>query len=229
MKITLRILGIILMLAGLSVAGFALWQNGGANDISVKEQVSNAQNLSPVIQGENADTVGNGVGESGEPFARMYVPAWGKEYVRPIYQGTNLAVLDKGIGHYTNTSLPGEQGNFAVAAHRTTVGANFYSINELQPGDKIYVETNDTLYEYVFVNHVIIKPTEISVLNPVPYGFNADIIPAESIKPLHILTMTSCNPRYSDRERIVAYSVLVNSYNSGQVPESVKSTIDLVK
>lgn len=229
MKTTLRILGVALMVTGLTVAGFALWQNGGANDISVKEQVANAQVLSPVIQGENADTVGNGVGESGEPFARMYVPSWGKDYVRPIYQGTNLSILDKGIGHYVNTSLPEEAGNFAVAAHRTTVGANFYKIDELKTGDKIYVETNDTLYEYTFVNHIIIKPTETDVLNPVPYGFNADAAPKEALNPLHILTMTSCNPIYSDKERIIAYSVMTASYKSGEVPESVKANIDLVK
>src|SRR5690606_33130481 len=64
---------------------------------------------------------------SSEPFAVLHVPRWGDEYARPIAEGTALrSVLNEiGIGHYVGTQLPGEFGNFALAAHRKAYGGAF--------------------------------------------------------------------------------------------------------
>lgn len=228
-KKSLPYLGSLLIISGLVIIGFTLWQNGGANQIAAQQQKEQAQILSPVIVTEAETTIGNGVGEASEPFARMYVPSWGKDYIRPVYQGTSLTVLDKGIGHYPNTSLPEQVGNFAVAAHRTTVGANFYKIDELVPGDKIYVETNDALYEYTFINSVIVKPTEGRVLDDSPYGLDLTNSLTNGNKNLKILTMTSCNPKYSDAERIVAFSVQTAKYKPNEIPASIKQEITIIQ
>lgn len=138
-----------------------------------------------------------------EQFAILYVPRFGHDYQRAINEGIDRkTVLDgKGIGHYPDTQLPGELGNFAVAAHRMTWGKPFADIGELRVGDKIYVRTADAYYTYVFRNLEYVWPNAVDVLNPLP---RADIAEFSD----RIITLTSCNPKYSMAERIIAYGVL---------------------
>jgi sortase A len=136
-------------------------------------------------------------------FAVMYVPRFGADYARSVSEGVETAtVLDKnGIGHYPGTQMPGQIGNFAVAAHRTTHGAPFKQLATLQVGDKIYVQTQDGYYTYDFRGLEYVRPTGVGVLDPVPQF--AGIAPAD-----RVLTMTSCNPMFSAAERIIAYASL---------------------
>jgi sortase A len=132
----------------------------------------------------------------------MYIPRFGPNYTRPIVQGTTGDVLDTlGLGHYSNTAMPGAVGNFAVAGHRQTHGAVLDNIHTLVPGDRIYVQTRDGYYVYVFRNNQIVLPSQTDVLEPVPTQPGAT--PTESF-----LTMTSCNPRFGSQERIIAYALL---------------------
>lgn len=138
----------------------------------------------------------------GETIGVMYVPRFGKEYSRPIIQGTGVDVLDSlGLGHYEGTTMPGAPGNFAVAGHRQTHGAVLDNIHQLVPGDRIYVQTKDGYYTYVYRNNQIVLPSRTDVLLPVPT--KKDAKPRDSY-----LTMTSCNPRFGAQERIIAYSLL---------------------
>lgn len=139
---------------------------------------------------------------TGATLGILYVPRFGADYSRPIVQGTGPAVLDTlGIGHYEGTAMPGVPGNFAVAGHRQTRGAVLDSIDALVPGDRIYVQTLDGFYTYVFRSSEIVLPDRTDVLLPVPARPGA--IPTESY-----LTMTSCHPRFGSQERFVAYARL---------------------
>ena len=134
-------------------------------------------------------------------FANLFVPRFGDGYVRSISEGVaQEPVLSRGVGHYPGTQMPGEIGNFAIAAHRTTHGAPFNQISELEVGDRIYVQTADGWYTYVFRSVGYVRPTRVDVIQPVPQF--ADVDPTA-----RILTMTSCNPLLSSAERIIAYSV----------------------
>src|SRR5690606_5974127 len=75
-------------------------------------------------------------------------------------------------------------------------------IGELRVGDKIIIRTQDAYYTYVFRNMEYVWPSDVDVLNPLPRVSDAIEVTDR------ILTMTSCNPRYSRAERIIAYSVL---------------------
>lgn len=137
------------------------------------------------------------------PFAVLYVPRYGAGYHRTIAEGTGMDVLNStrlGVGHYPNTQMPGEVGNFAVAAHRSAYGGGMHLINELQLGDPIYVQTADGYYTYRFRDLQYVAPTSVEVLAPVPTE--------PGVKPTdRIITLTSCNPLYSVAERIIAYGV----------------------
>jgi sortase A len=138
-----------------------------------------------------------------EAFAILYVPRFGAEYRRTIAEGVGTGVLNSttlGIGHYPGTQMPGEVGNFAIAAHRSAYGGAMHLINELQIGDPIYVQTQDGYYTYRFRDLHYVPPTAIEVIAPVP---GAPGIAATD----RIITLTSCNPLYSTAERIIAYGV----------------------
>ena len=72
----------------------------------------------------------------------LYIPRYGPDYHRTIAEGTGMDVLNStelGVGHYPDTQMPGEVGNFVVAAHRSAYGGGMHLINELQLGDSIIV------------------------------------------------------------------------------------------
>ncbi len=154
-------------------------------------------------------------------FAVMYVPRFGATYARSISQGVETTtVLDKnGIGHYPGTQMPGQVGNFAVAAHRTTHGAPFKPIASLQVGDKIYVQTQDGYYTYEFRGLEYVRPTGVGVLDPVPQL--PGVTPTD-----RILTMTSCNPMFTAEERIIAYASLESwRPTSAGPPAQISATV----
>ena len=140
----------------------------------------------------------------GEAFALLYVPRFGNDFVRSIAEGVDLkTVLNSrtlGIGRYLESDQLGEVGNFAIAAHRTTWGATFGDIGELRIGDRIYVEVPEGWHSYQFRNLEYVWATEVDVLNSFP-KMNVE-------EPgTRVITLTSCHPRFSEAERIIAYGV----------------------
>jgi sortase A len=208
------VLGELLITAGVLVFLFLGWQLW-LNDLIVGDQ----QNHEAASIVKTWDAAGDPARETptvvdyGDPivedapanaktFAVMYVPRFGADWTRQIAEGVGVAdVLNtKRIGHYPTTQMPGAVGNFAVAAHRLTYGAPFRDIDQLQIGDKIYVATKDGYYSYVFRNLEYVNKHGVGVLDPVPQ------LPA--VDPTQrLLTLMSCNPKYSVAERIVAYAV----------------------
>jgi sortase A len=127
----------------------------------------------------------------GEATARIVIPAIGVDKI--VVEGDSLAALKKGPGHYAGTPLPGQEGNAAIAGHRTTYGAPFHRLDELEPGDEITVTTEQGEFTYEVSETLIVKPTQVDVLED---------------KGDNRLTLTACHPKYSARERIVVVSKL---------------------
>ncbi len=166
----------------------------------------------PILLPEPADT---------EDFAIMRIPRLGDDYAFTMAGGvTRSGTLDKKkIGHYPGTAMPGQPGNFAVAAHRTTYGAPFNRIADLHVGDAIVVETPGGWYTYRFRTLEYVTPSEVEVLLPVPQAMD---VPAGT----PYITMTSCSPMFSLAERIVAYGVF-ESFTprtaGGELPPSLQA------
>ncbi|MGX5696037.1 class E sortase [Agromyces soli] len=145
---------------------------------------------------------------NGEPLAVMYVPRFNApgtvDSVRTIAQGYGLDVLNSfelGVGHYPGTAMPGQVGNFAIAAHRSAYGGGMHEIEQLQLGDAIYIQTKDGWYTYRFRDFEYVTPDTVDVLAPVPH--HPDLTATD-----RIITLTTCNPLYSTAERLIAYGVL---------------------
>ena len=145
----------------------------------------------PVTQPNTSTTLAPAVPE-GEAVALIEIPKIGIN--KAVVNGVGVPDLKKGPGHYPDTPLPGEPGNAAVAGHRTTYGAPFNRLDELNPGDEILVTTRAGRFVYNVDTSVVVKPTEVSVLNPTTDNR---------------LTLTTCNPKYSARQRLVVVSHLV--------------------
>src|SRR5262245_266739 len=58
-----------------------------------------------------------------------------------VVEGISGNALRAGAGHYPTTALPGDQGNVAIAGHRTGFGEPFRHLDALRPGDKVVLET----------------------------------------------------------------------------------------
>ena len=148
--------------------------------------------------------------QGGEAFALLHIPRLGADYARAIVEGTGTEELEQGPGHYPGTAMPGQQGNFAVAGHRVGRGSPFLEIDELRAGDPIVVETADSWYVYRVLGPAqggvpgqqVVSPSDVSVIAPTPNG------PPEGSPTGAYLTLTTCHPEYSARQRLIVHAVL---------------------
>ena len=128
---------------------------------------------------------------TGEFVAHIKIPKIGLDQY--VVQGVGLPDLRKGPGHYPETPLPGEEGNAAIAGHRTTYGAPFNRLGELVDGDEFSVTTLKGTFTYKVARVHVVKPSQVDVLNPTPTP---------------TLTLTTCHPKYSAKERLIVVSNL---------------------
>lgn len=216
------LLGELLITAGVFCLAFVVWQlwwtdvvsDADAADTVAAMEASFNDSLVPQGSeaGGNADLRQIKLGDA---YAVVRIPRFGADYARPLYQGTTRTILQRGVGHYDKTVQPGEIGNFSMAGHRTTYGKPFNRIAELKKGDVVLVETRDTWYVYRVSGHEIVRPTQVSVLLPVPNQPDAE--PTDAT-----FTMTSCHPEFSARERYVVHGLLDASYPHAEgVPADV--------
>lgn len=163
------------------------------------------------------------VPDEGQAFGIMYVPRFGPNTQRQIAEGTGTDVLNStrlGVGHYADTALPGAEGNFAIAAHRSAYGGGMHLINELQVGDPIYIQTKDGWYTYRFRNFEYVRASQVGVIDAVPQGIGEQA-------GQRLITLTSCNPLYSTAERIIAYGVLDTwQPNSAGPPAAIAADVE---
>lgn len=175
----------------------------------------------------------------GEGFAKIRIPTLGADYVFTVVEGTDPDDLYIGPGHYTETQLPGEQGNFAVAGHRVSKGSPFNDLGLLNSCDAIVVETQDDWFVYRVLPMADQEATwattprthcagvqvqtgayagvygrEITL--PTDY---AQVLPIPTVLSTtvppdaqRLITLTTCHPQFSDAERMIIHGVLVGSY-----------------
>ena len=151
--------------------------------------------------------------ELGSAFAVIRIPRLDSDrshpYARVVVEGTSTADLKEGPGHIVQSGQPGKLGNLVISGHRTTYGAPFADLDRLRPGDAVVLETRDTWFTYRVTGTEVVRPTDIAVTYPVPRQPGA--APTRSV-----LTLTTCNPKYSATERMVVSGVLDTSLPKSQ-------------
>jgi len=120
-------------------------------------------------------------------FGYLEIPSINlKQYV---VSGTDELTLQFGPGHYLQTNLPGSGGNVGIAGHRTTYGAPFSRLDLLEVGDQIFLNSGGNKYHYEIDEKLIVDANEGEY---VLYNRGDDR-----------LTLTTCHPKYSARQRLV--------------------------
>jgi sortase A len=146
----------------------------------------------------------------GGSVARLYIPRLAKHWV--VVEGVRQDNLTYAPGHYPSSALPGQPGNFSVAGHRSP--AIFWDLDTMVPempgvpgsGDVIVVETRDSYFVYRVTQKLIVAPTAVEVVAPVP-GMPGTK-PREDQK---MLTLTTCNPKWDNYQRLIVHAKLERS------------------
>jgi sortase A len=228
------VLGRIILSAGVLILLFVAYQLWGTSIAESHSQAVLRQRLEAQLHHEqhphpssSTTTTTSGPGDQptvgptitapndGSPVGLLRIPKISLDKV--IVEGTSTNDLRQGPGHYPGTPLPGEQGNAAVAGHRTTYGAPFYNLDRLVPGDPIDVTTVQGRFTYRVTRTLVVSPTDTSVV-------------ANTATPE--LTLTTCNPRFSASQRLVVHAVLSSppapvALPPKAAPHTVSGTSDL--
>jgi len=127
--------------------------------------------------------------DDGDAIARLKVPRLDLSVV--VVNGTSTSDLRRGPGRHEDSFLPGEGELVYVAGHRTTYGAPFSAINELEAGDTITVELPYGTVEYRVTRHRIVDDNDLSVLKS--HGREE-------------LVLQACHPRFFASQRYLVYA-----------------------
>jgi sortase A len=113
----------------------------------------------------------------------------------PIMEGASQQNLKIAAGHLKGTSPIGESGNAAIAAHRSyTYGKQFNRLPELKEGELIQIETTQKKLTYKVTDKLLVKPTDLSVL--------------QNNNNQSIITLITCHPMKNPTHRYIVKAVL---------------------
>lgn len=112
--------------------------------------------------------------ETGDLMGELYIPKI--EATLPIYHGTDEDELEKGVGHYAGSVLPGEKDNSVLSGHRDTI---FRDLGEVGEGDLLIAKTEAGTFTYKVRKVRIVDADDRTVIVP---------------KPKATLTVTTCYP-----------------------------------
>ncbi len=187
-RAVLRFVASVMIVSGLLLIGDAgatlAWQEPVSAFLAQKEQTKLRQSLDHppprvvALKPLRGDAIG-----------QINLPTIGKSSY--IVEGTDTDDLRRGPGHYHDTPLPGQRGTVAIAGHRTTHGAPFRRIDQLDPGAPIVLEMTNGTFFYRVTRTRIVDPTALWVKKQV--GYNQ-------------LILSACHPLYSAAQRIVVFA-----------------------
>ncbi len=106
-----------------------------------------------------------------------------------VRQGVDSKMLAVAVGHVPSTALPGQPGNFAIAAHRDTL---FRALKDIKRDDLVTFRSTDRTYTYQVLATKIVKPTDVSILSSDGGGLIQGVNGARD----NLLTMITCYPFY---------------------------------
>lgn len=114
-----------------------------------------------------------------------------------IFEGPNVGVLRKGIWRRPSTDAPDRGGNTVIVGHRFTYSdpsGPFYHLNKVKIGDEIFVYWQEKKYTYRVSNVAVVPATDLEV---------------EETSSTPVLTLYTCTPLWSAKDRLVVQAKLV--------------------
>ena len=118
------------------------------------------------------------------------MPTLGQSHV--VAENTDVATPRTGHGHYTDSGVPGLHKTVALAGHRTTYGAPFADVDELESRAPIVVTMPYGRFTYRVERTRIVDPSACWVTQ----------------RGRDRLVLTSCHPPFSAAQRIAVFARL---------------------
>ena len=232
------LLGRVLVTAGLLMLGFVgyqLWGTGlstAAAQASLEEQfAASLQPATPQVITTTTNAIASDISTTttderqtsitvapaaatpsfnpGEVVAQLQIPSIDVDFF--VVSGVGVEDLRLGPGHFTDTPLPGQLGNSAIAGHRTTYGQPFHDLDQLSAGDDIIIATAYGTFTYEVNALRVVEPTEYSVVS------TTDPTTAT-------LTLTTCHPKWSAAQRLIVTATLDDLRSDPLLPDAVTQT-----
>ncbi|MGK5532337.1 class E sortase [Streptomyces sp. URMC 129] len=207
------VLGELLITGGLVLALFVAyslwWTNVVANQEAKRDSSAVREHWEAAPDDDGDDTTPPPAYDPEDGIGFLHVPTMTDADIL-VKQGTGLDVLNGGVAGYyeepVQSAMPwDEEGNFSLAAHRDGHGAKFHDIHQIDVGDPIVFETENTWY--IYRTSAILPETSkynTAVLAPVPEESGAT-------EAGRYITLTTCTPLYTSRHRYVVWGELVRT------------------
>jgi len=215
---TARVGGELLVTLGLVVLLFAAYEVYGRTAAIGDHQHALDNQLDHAWDDPALITPGSPAGPQGpaappgDAIGRLYLPRLHLHWV--VVEGVSPKDIRYAPGHYPGTALPGQVGNFAVAGHRV-IGI-FWDLDQLRPGDVAVVETRTGWYVYQVSGTEVVSPHAVEVIAASPDR------PGQ-VPDAAYLTLTTCNPKYNNYQRLVVHGRLVQRLPHEQRPAGLGS------
>jgi LPXTG-site transpeptidase (sortase) family protein len=211
-----QVLGSVLLITGILILVVAIFQyhdiRSAQSEMLVAHEQSTKEAENPVIlQEDNVQSelaamptqtvLENKVVSKREDYqnGQMTIGIPKLEVNAAVVSGTTIELLKKGPGLYESSPMPDlDGGNVCIAGHRTTYGAWFRHVDKLEEGDEITLDYDDIQYIYQVEKVFIVDKKDWSITEPVGYSS---------------LTLTSCHPLRSSKQRIVVRGKLISTSN----------------
>uniref|UniRef100_UPI0034524574 class E sortase n=1 Tax=uncultured Nocardioides sp. TaxID=198441 RepID=UPI0034524574 len=214
----LGLVGGLLLLAGLGLGGYVLWQMHGTNIVSERahrELVLEAEahwDRQTAIDRTSEQGRGSFTSRYGPVEAVIRIPRFGDDYAVPVLAGTSEHVLSVGYGHFAGTAEAGAVGNYALAAHRVTHGEPLRRMPELEVGDEMVVETARWIYTYrldTAGDALSVPFTQGWVVGEVPDNPRTGGIEPAQEPGQRLITLTTCAELFQTDDRLIAFGRMV--------------------
>ena len=126
----------------------------------VQRALDTAPNAPP---GENTVPLTEAPPAAGSVIGELQIPRL--QLSAPVKAGEDDSVLDFSVGYLPDTPLPWRSGNSAFAAHRDRL---FRPLEHIHEGDEIDLSTTHGKLRYRVLKTLIVDPTDVWVVGPVP-------------------------------------------------------------
>jgi sortase A len=185
--------------------------NTGKADDDATKALTDWSGHNPAASGDHAVGPSTTSGAGGTVHEVLRIPALGKDWAQPVYDGVGDKQLRAGIGHFPGTERPGQVGNYVLAGHRSGVASPaFHEIDNIKTGTPITVTTKNRItYTYTVTKVHTVAPTDVNVIAQVPGQPQATPTQAK-------LTLVTCWPANGHSKRVVVEADLATAKGGAQ-------------
>jgi sortase A len=191
-RAALRAFGFGCLMVAAGLAGYVGWLLWGTGLETARAQEQLGDEIRPLFEHPIPPREGERY-LPGEAYAAIVIPSIDIDFI--VVEGTDYVSLKKGPGHYPASADPWDgTGQVAIAGHRTTYLHPFLNLDRVREGDEIQLFTKHGTYGY--------EVDRVYVLSEAESGRAI----VDTVRPT--LVLTTCNPKYSSRERLIVTATL---------------------